>query len=156
MNIINKVGDTISQSVDFIIDKNRQAAYLNRLKAIIVVEQETLNQAYITLGKMYLGVIEGKEKKEPDTASIVESINATKLRLKKARARYEYTLKYGVPKPGVKAEEVIEVPDEDAADDRDITIAYADPTAAIDNDALDAVIDECVEDTVVTDATEEE
>ena len=131
MKIINKVGDTISQSVDFIIDKNRQAAYLNRLKAVIVVEQETLNQSYITLGKLYLGVIEGKEKKDTDVTALVEAINATKLRLKKARARYEYTLKYGVPKPGVKAEEVIEVPDEDAAEDSDITIAIATRTALI-------------------------
>ena len=35
MNIINTVGETITQSVDFIVDKSRQAAYLNRLKVII-------------------------------------------------------------------------------------------------------------------------
>ena len=152
MKIIHKVGDTISQSVDFIVDKNRQAAHLNRLKAVIASEQETLDSAFIALGKQYFAVLEGKdsaEKESDTTAVLVELIHESKLRLKKARARYEYTLRYGVPKPGVKGEETIDVDDVDEngnrkeeADDQDITIAYADPAAVCDNAAIDAAIEE--------------
>ena len=148
--IINKVGDTISQSVDFIVDKNRQAAHLNRLKSIIASEQETLSDAYIALGKLYLGTIEGKEANQEDVKILAEIVNTSKLRLKKARARYEYTLRYGVPKPGVKVEEAVDIDDIDEngekkeSEEQDITIAYADPTAEIDDDTLDAAIESVI------------
>ena len=148
MNLLDKVGETISQSVDFIIDKNRQTAQLNRLKAIMQNESEALNNAYISLGKLYLGVLEGKPASEADIALLRENVENAKLRLKKARARYEYTLKYGIPKPGVNVEQAVSEAcgnegEKDcgctsAEDDQDITIAYADPTAAVENDAIDA------------------
>ncbi len=153
--IISKVGDTISQSVDFVVDKNRQVAQLNRLKAVISAETETLNNAYIALGKMYVAKAEGAEVKEEDAVILIETVNASKLRLKKARARYEYTLKYGAPKPGFTVEETIDIDEVDEngkkkdteAEDQDITIAYADPTAEIDDDTLDAAIDSAVQET---------
>ncbi len=143
MNFINKVGETITQSVDFIVDKSRQAAYLNRLKMIIDGEQETLDCAYIALGKQYAAVLEGKEANEDENKALLETITNSKLRIKKARARYEYTLKHGVPKDGVRPEEINET--EKSADDKedqDITIAYADPAA--EDAAIDAAIDECI------------
>lgn len=150
MNFVNKVGDTLSQSVNFIIDKNRQAAQLNRLKAIIQSETEALDRAYIALGKQYLDILEGKASKDIDVSILKESIKSSKLKLKKARARYEYTLKYGVPAAGAEVEEAsgnqddkkeacacsVKAASED--DDQDITIAYADPTAASESDAIDA------------------
>ena len=133
MNIINRVGETITQSVDFIVDKSRQAAYLNRLKVIIDGEQETLDCAYIALGKQYAAVLEGQEANSDENDALLETIRSSKLRIKKARARYEYTMKYGVPKDGVKSEEVSgeekTADDSDDKDEQDITIAYADPEA---------------------------
>ena len=155
MKIIHKVGDTLSQSVDFIVDKNRQAAQLNRLKAIIAGEQETLEAAYIALGQQYFAVLEGEEVKDADkeaAAVLVETIHASKLRLKKAKARYEYTLRYGVPKRGVRVEEAVDIKDvdengevKDDPEEQDITIAYADPTVVCDDEAIDAAIDEALQ-----------
>lgn len=150
MKIVNKVGDTISQSVNFIIDKNRQAAQLNRLKAIIQSETEALDNAYIALGKQYLNILEGKPSEDIDTSVLRENIENSKLRLKKARARYEYTLKYGIPSAGTNVEDTPEDAEckkegcttekkaDTEEDEQDITIAYADPTAAIESDAIDA------------------
>ena len=144
--IMNKVGEIISQTVDFLIDKNRQTAYLNRLNAIIEAEQETLSSTYIALGKIHLSAMEGKETAAEDAEILAEIVSASRLRLKKARARYEYVLRYGIPKPGIKIEETINLDDIDEngkkkePEDQDITIAYADPTAEIDDDTLDAAI----------------
>lgn len=166
MKIIHKVGDTLSQSVDFIVDKNRQAAHLNRLKAIIVGEQETLEAAYIALGKQYFAVLEGKEVTEADkeTAAVLsETVRLAKLRLKKAKARYEYTLRYGVPKPGVKVEEAVDISDmdengdlkEEDTEEQDITIAYADPTAN-DDAIIDAAIDEALQEEAAKKASDDD
>ena len=147
MNIIDKVSDSLTQSVDFIIDKNRQAAQLNRLKAIIKSETEILNDAYIALGKQYLKVLDGKTETEVDVEKLRETVTASKQRIKKARARYEYILKNGIPKTGVDVTEAAEedtektaenTKDKDSEEDQDITIAYADPTAACESDAIDA------------------
>ena len=148
MKIFNKIGDTFSQTVDVIVEKNRQAAYINRLKAIILSEQERINKAYIVLGKEFIRNKEGRKSSGFDPDEIIEEIAAAKLRLKKARARYEYTIRYGIPKPGIKAEEVVEAEvgcdlSDDDKDEQDITIAYADPSA--DDSTLDAAIDECID-----------
>ena len=146
MNFINRVGETITQSVDFIVDKSRQAAYLNRLKMLIDGEQETLDCAYIALGKLYAAVLDGQQVNEAENGALLETIKNSKLRIKKARARYEYTLKNGVPKDGVKLEETPEEekPGESADDkeEQDITIAYADPEAS--DKAIDEAIEECI------------
>lgn len=144
MNFIEKIGESVSQSVDFIIDKNRQAAQLNRLKAIIQNETDTLNNCYVTLGKEYLKVLDGETADEALLKHQRQCIEKAQLRLKKARARYEYTLRYGVPKPGVDVEEAANNAEAKEADtkkddeEQDITIAYADPTAAVMSDAIDA------------------
>ena len=83
MNIIDKVSDSLTQSVDFIIDKNRQAAQLNRLKAIIKSETEILNDAYIALGKQYLKVLDGKTETEVDVEKLRETVTASKQRIKR-------------------------------------------------------------------------
>ena len=131
MNIIDKTKGTISSTVDKKKEKNKKNAYLNRLKAIIEGEQETIECAYLALGKIYLDMLEGKEEQRKDAEIFVGTINSAKLRLKKARARYEYTLKYGVPSPDTNAEEVIRAENEalekakKAEEEQDITIAYA-------------------------------
>ena len=145
MKFIEKVGESVSQSVDFIIDRNRQVAQLNRLKAIIKKETDSVNNSYIALGKEYLKVLDGGTADEAAVARLRVSLEKSQLRLKKARARYEYTLRYGVPKPGTDVEKAAaekEQAEKAGAkkedEEQDITIAYADPTAAVMSDAIDA------------------
>lgn len=127
MKFINKMGDTVSHSVGFLKEKNRQAAYINRLKAIIASEEEQLRQAYAALGKEYYRVLEGQEPNPSEAEEIVEIIHTSKLRLKKARARYEYTMTYGMPQSDEENASAASAAHEPSAEDEDITIAYADP-----------------------------
>lgn len=151
MNILDKIGAGLSRSIDTIVDKNRETAQLNRLNAVIKSETETVNRAYIALGKQYHKILEGTAT-EIDMTHVCAVIESSKIRLKKAQARYDYIKKYGLPK--VKVEEPvikisanenistdIEVCNDDD-DDEDITIAYADntssqPTIITENNAID-------------------
>ena len=74
MKILNKIGDTFSQTVDVIVEKNRQAAYINRLKAIILSEQERINKAYVVLGKEFVRNKEGKKSSGFDPDEVIEEI----------------------------------------------------------------------------------
>ena len=148
-NVVDKVLGAVSGSFDFFIDKNRRTAQLNRISAIIKSESDELDNAYIALGKIYLNTLNGSAANEAEVAQLLEKIEKCKARLKKARARYAYISTYGVPKKGVNPQDIeaametcednkdAECKDADE-EEQDITIAYADPTAAIENDAIDA------------------
>ncbi len=143
MNILDKIGTGLAQSIDTIVDKNRQCAQLNRLSAVIRNETEALNRAYIALGKHYYKILEGNTE-DTDVANICELIEASKFRLKKAQARYDYVQKYGVSntqkkQPVIKVspdEEIKMEPDpmDDFEEDEDITIAYSENSPAPQTD----------------------
>lgn len=134
MNLIDKVGECVSASVDRIVEKNRQVAQLNRLNAIIRNETEVINHAYIALGKQYFKMLEGTAE-ETDMTQICDVIKFSEKRLKKAQARYDYIKVYGVPdKSGDTGEraakssddEGTEISDETCEEESaDITIAVA-------------------------------
>lgn len=145
MNILDKVGNGVARSIDTIIDKNRQYAQLNRLNAVIRSETETLNRAYIALGKQYHKILEGSSE-EVDMSHICAVIESAKIRLKKAQARYDYIEKYGLPKKNTKqvvtkisSEDEIktEIDTCDDEEDDDITIAYADTVSSPQENAAD-------------------
>lgn len=101
MSFIEKIGGVLSDSLDYLIDKNRQRAQLNRMAAVIKNETEILNRAYIALGKHYYKTLDGKTE-DSDISQILDTIKSAKLRLKKAKTRYEYIFRYGVPTPGIR------------------------------------------------------
>ncbi len=146
-NVVDKVLGAISGSFDFVIDKNRRTAQLNRINAIIKNETQELDNTYITLGKIYINTLSGKTANEVEVAQLLEKLETCRTRLKKARARYAYITTYGIPKKGIKQEDIesaVESCDDtqvnectEPEEEQDITIAYADPTAATDSDAID-------------------
>ena len=135
MDFVDKLSIALSDSLDYLIDKNRQKAQLNRIEAVIKNETEILNRAYIALGKHYYKTLDGKAE-ETDVSQICDTIKNSKLRLKKAKARYEYIFKYGVPAPGLRDDISVAYIDDDYCpqekkaekkpepeDEQDITIA---------------------------------
>ena len=135
MDFVDKLSIALSDSLDYLIDKNRQKAQLNRIEAVIKNETEILNRAYIAVGKHYYKMLEGKAE-EADVSVICDTIKNSKLRLKKAKARYEYIFKYGVPTPGLRddisvayiddsyyPEEKVSPKKSEPDDEQDITIA---------------------------------
>ena len=135
MDFIDKLSMVLSDSLDYLIDRNRQKAQLNRIETVIKNETEILNRAYIALGKHYYKTLDGRTE-ETDISQICDTIKNSKLRLKKAKARYEYIFKYGVPTPGLRddisvayiddsyyPEEKVSPKKSEPDDEQDITIA---------------------------------
>ena len=141
MSFIDKMGDSVSQSINSIIDKNRKYAQLNRLDAVIKSETEVLDRAYIALGKQYYKILKG-DSSEADMSGICTVIEDSKLRLQKAQERYDYVEKNGVDNadqkpPVVKItsdEEIKPDVDDLEEDDEDITIACADTSDEVNTE----------------------
>lgn len=136
MSFIEKISGALSDSLDYLIDKNRQRAQLNRMATVIKNETEILNRAYIALGKHYYKTLDGKAE-DSDISQILDTIKSAKIRLKKAKTRYEYIFRYGVPTPGIRDDISVayldnddiagcdrkEKTSENSDEDQDITIA---------------------------------
>lgn len=131
MNFIDRISAGLSQAVQGVVDTNRKYAQLNRLNLVIKAETQTLNEAYIALGKHYYQSMNHEVCEEVDFAELTKTIETSKARLKKAQERYVYIEKNGMPEeeymPKIvpveaSAPEVVEKED---YDDGDITICCA-------------------------------
>ncbi len=81
--------ETVSGVTQTIIEKNRQNAQLNRLRAVMRNECEMINRAYITLGKKYYeGKVNGKVEVCENEEELFRIIENSKAQIKKARERY--------------------------------------------------------------------
>ena len=77
MDFVDKLGMALSDTLDYLIDRNRQKAQLNRIEAVIKNETESLNRAYIALGKHYYKTLDGKAE-ETDISQICDTIKSSK------------------------------------------------------------------------------
>lgn len=53
-NILETIGVSLSRAVEHVVDKNRKAAQINRLKLVIRNEERVAEKAYAALGKILL------------------------------------------------------------------------------------------------------
>ncbi|OCN01192.1 hypothetical protein A7X67_07425 [Clostridium sp. W14A] len=53
MEVFKNITDSVTKAVNFVVDKNRRAAIINRLKIVIRNEKEIEARSYIELGKYY-------------------------------------------------------------------------------------------------------
>lgn len=53
MNFLSNVGSGFSKAIDFVVEKNRRIALINRVKLVIRNEEENSQRAYVALGKYY-------------------------------------------------------------------------------------------------------
>lgn len=130
MNLFDNIGTGITQAIDTVVEKNRRLAYTNRLKYVIKSETETLNRAYIALGKHFYKDLKG----DPESAEVerlCKVIDIAQERLKKAQDRLEYVIMYGIPENNrtdsthIDNEPVI-IDSCDEEDEGDITICVSD------------------------------
>ena len=54
MGIFRVIGNEVTKAVDYVVDKNRKAAMINRLRIVIKNERENTARAYVALGKYYM------------------------------------------------------------------------------------------------------
>jgi hypothetical protein len=53
MEVFKNVAETVTKAVNFVVDKNRKAAIINRLKIVIRNEKEIKARSLMELGKYY-------------------------------------------------------------------------------------------------------
>ncbi len=53
MDFWKNAAESVTKAVDFVVDKNRRAAMMNRLKIVIRGEKEAEDHAFAQLGKYY-------------------------------------------------------------------------------------------------------
>ncbi len=151
MNFVDRIGVGLSQAVQTIVDSNRKYAQLNRLNLVIKAETQTLNEAYIALGKHYYQSMNHEQCEEIDLAELTKTIETAKARLRKAQERYVYIERNGMPEEEYKPKVVpVQVPEsepveEDDYDDGDITICCAEEKKPTEEKADDAVKTENIE-----------
>ena len=81
--------DTVSDTTQAIIEKNRVNSQLSKLRSAMKSECEMINRAYITLGKQYYeGKQRGKTAPCENEEELFRIISESKARIKKAKERY--------------------------------------------------------------------
>lgn len=101
---INTASDTLSTIAHTVIEKNRNAAKLNRLKTEMKSELKQLDRSYIALGKEYYHLLK-KDENAPGIekhGDLVKDIDDRRTKLISARDRY-HALKESVSRATLKS-----------------------------------------------------
>jgi hypothetical protein len=87
MDFWKQAADSVTRAVNFVVDQNRRAAMVNRLKTVIKTEKEHQARAYIELGKYYYETMRDPDnaRTEPQCAAV----DSAARRLKKAYAKLD-------------------------------------------------------------------
>lgn len=82
MNFFEKVTGNVTKAVDYVVEKNRKAALVNRIRIVIKNERENQNRAYVALGKYYFENLRDCGNEEIE--HFCNAVEASELRMKKA------------------------------------------------------------------------
>lgn len=112
MDFWKNAADSVMKAVDFVVDKNRRAAMMNRLKIVIKSEKEAQNHAYAQLGKYYYQQM--RDPENGDTEPFCLAVDTAESRLKRAYAKLDE-----LAVPTVPQQEEEPLPGEFEEDDSD-------------------------------------
>lgn len=87
MDFLKNVTGSITKAVNFVVDKNRKAAMINRLKIVIKSEKETQMRAYAEIGKYYYKNMRDTENEQ--TEPFCAAVDNTSRRLNRAFAKLD-------------------------------------------------------------------
>lgn len=128
MDVFKNVADSVTKAVNFVVDKNRRAAIINRLKIVIRNEKEIEARAYIELGKYYYENL--RDPSNSRTEPLCTAVENAERRLKRAFSKLdEMLMPSGDDGMGDSGEEGA-ARGEDRDDEEDFfrTFSAADPT----------------------------
>jgi hypothetical protein len=95
MDFLKQAASSVTKAVNFVLDKNRRSAMINRLKIVIKDEKEAQARAYIRLGKYYYETM--RDAQNTETEPLCAVVDNTGERLKRAYARLD---ELAAPAPG--------------------------------------------------------
>ncbi len=87
MNLFQSVSSNVTKAVDFVVEKNRKAALINRIRIVIKNERENEARAYVALGKYYYEHLRDAQNEE--TEHLCRAIDFSDKRMKKAFAKLD-------------------------------------------------------------------
>ncbi|WP_277668680.1 hypothetical protein [Caproiciproducens galactitolivorans] len=82
MSIFNNVSEKLAKAVDYVVEKNRKAALINRIRIVIKNERENEARAYIALGKYYFHNL--RDENNEETEHLCRAVEESERRMKKA------------------------------------------------------------------------
>lgn len=87
MDFLKTAADSVTRAVNFVVDKNRRAAMMNRLKIVIRNEKDTQARAYMELGKYYFENLRDSENEK--TEKYCTMVENSGRRLKRAYSKLD-------------------------------------------------------------------
>lgn len=87
MDFLRNAADSVSKAVNYVMDRNRKAAIVNRLKIVIRNERENQSRAYIALGKYYCSNLRDPENET--TEPLCRQAETASRRLHRAYAKLD-------------------------------------------------------------------
>lgn len=87
MNFFETVSSNMTKAVDFVVEKNRKAAMMNRLRIVIKNERENESRAFVALGKYYYEHLRDSQTEE--TEHLCRAVDFSDRRIKKAFAKMD-------------------------------------------------------------------
>lgn len=82
MNLFQSVTGNLTKAVDFVVEKNRKAALINRIRIVIKNERENEARAYVALGKYYYEHL--RDKNNEETEHLCRAVDFSDARIRKA------------------------------------------------------------------------
>lgn len=87
MKIFDAMSGNITKAVDFVVEKNRKAALINRIRIVIKNERENEARAYVALGKYYYENLRDRQNEE--TEHLCRAVDFSDARIKKAFSKMD-------------------------------------------------------------------
>jgi hypothetical protein len=87
MNFFEGITSNVTKAVDFVVEKNRKAAIINRIRIVIKNERENEARAYVALGKYYYEHLRDPQNEE--TEHLCRAVDFSDRRMKKAFAKLD-------------------------------------------------------------------
>ena len=78
MNFFTNVTSNVTKAVDFVVEKNRKAALVNRIRIVIKNERENAARSYVSLGKYYFDNLRDAQNEE--TEALCKSVEVSNQR----------------------------------------------------------------------------
>lgn len=82
MSLFHSVGSSVGRAVDYVLEKNRKTALINRIRIVIKNERENTARAYVALGKYYMEHLRDAENEQ--TEHLCKAVEESERRMKRA------------------------------------------------------------------------
>lgn len=91
MSIFNTVSGVFGNAIDYVMEKNKSQAQINRLRLLMRKESQLMDNSYIALGKYYYNELRNKEIND-ENEKICQTIDNSKVRMNNAREHCQQIL----------------------------------------------------------------